>query len=51
VSSGSGSSSYLGLAIGAGVGVPLGFLGFGLLVFLFWREKRRSGPGTLYQDD
>lgn len=39
------SSSNLGAAIGAGVGVPLGLLSAGLLGFLFWRERRHSRRG------
>lgn len=45
ITSGTGNAtsaqSNLGLAIGAGVGVPLGVIGFGALLFLFWRERRK----------
>lgn len=36
------ASSNLSTAVGAGVGVPLGILAVGVIVFLFWRERRTA---------
>lgn len=37
------SQSSLPLAVGAGVGVPLGVLALGIIGFLVWRERRTRG--------
>ena len=41
------------IAIGVGIGIPLGIAAIGFLVFLFWKEalrQRRSKPRILSQD-
>lgn len=47
-----GHSASLPIAIGVGIGIPLGIFGIGLLVLLFWREaarQRRSKSQILSQ--
>lgn len=42
------SSKNLGPALGAGIGVPLGLLAFGIVGFLFWRERK---IGKMHAED
>lgn len=40
----SGSGGSLSLALGAGLGIPLGIATIGFLAFLFWRIRRQNKP-------